>query len=302
MQPIRRTAFTLVELLVVIAIIGILVALLLPAVQAARAAARRMQCGNNLKQIGVALHTYAASNKEQFPVGSPGDAKHGVFTWLLPYLEQQNLYDSLDLENKTLNTFQEPHKFTHLSVYFCPSYPFKKVFQGNSNDHLDGAVCTYQGNGGVVRDPTKQAMTPSDNGDLPDNGVFGWQYARTIGEIKDGTSNTWCMGEFVQRDYKGGQFVDPPGNTRAWILGATRGGSRGLYSMKVFENAPNALVDRVADGIPFNYLPMGSFHSGGLQFLLCDGSVHFVSSNIEMKVYEDMATVNGREVVSAGAY
>jgi prepilin-type N-terminal cleavage/methylation domain-containing protein len=291
-----RKGFTLVELLVVIAIIGILVAMLLPAVQSAREAARRMQCSNNLKQLGVALHNYATANNECLPVGSPGDAKHGLFTALLPYVEQQNLYDSLDLKGTTIDTFDEPHRYTHLPVYFCPSYPFSKVFRNMPNIHMNGALSTYQGNGGVLRNST-QPKTTCTEGDIPHNGVFGWQYVRALSEIRDGTTNTFCMGEFVQRDFKSGQFVDPPGNTRGWIMGATRSGSRGIYSAKVLEHPPNTRIDRVADGIAFNHLPMGSFHPGGLLFLLCDGSVHFIGDNIDMQVYEDMGTINGGEIV-----
>ncbi len=302
-NPIKRPAarerigFTLVELLVVIAIIGILVALLLPAVQSAREAARRMQCSNNLKQIGLALHGYATAQKGYFPVGSPGDAKHGVFTALLPHLEQQSLYDQLDLKGTTVDTFAEPHRYTPLSVYFCPSCPYDKVYRNMSNDHMNGALSTYQGNGGVLLggEPTG---SPWSNGFVPDNGVFGWETLRSIDDIRDGTTSTFCMGEFVQRDFITGQFVAPPGNTRGWIMGATQS-SRGLYSCKVFEQPPNARVDRVHDGVHFNHLPMGSFHDGGLMFMLCDGSVHFVSDTIELDVYRNMATIAGGEVVAS---
>ena len=297
---LRGSGFTLVELLVVIAIIGILVALLLPAVQSAREAARRMQCSNNLKQIGLAVHNYSTANNEYFPVGSPGDAKHGLFTTLLPYLEQQNLYDDLDLSGATVDTFDEPHRYTHLPAYFCPSYPFRKVYQNMTNHHMNGALATYQGNGGVLQGDE----TPGPgwlNGYVRDNGVFGWQYLRSINDIKDGTTNTYLMGEFVQRDFVSGQFTEPPGNSRGWIMGATRG-SRGLYTCKVFEHPPNTQIDRVTDGVEFNHLPMGSFHPGGLLFVFCDGSVHFISETIDFDVYRNMATVADGEVIPGDAY
>ena len=93
-----RIGFTLVELLVVIAIIGILVALLMPAVQAAREAARRISCSNNMKQMGLALKLYDAAHSGYYPVGAAGNSRHGLFTHMLPYIEQGNIHDQLDLK------------------------------------------------------------------------------------------------------------------------------------------------------------------------------------------------------------
>ena len=286
--------FTLVELLVLIAIIGILIALLLPAVQAARESARRAQCTNNLKQIGLALHEYAVPHKEHFPVGSPGNAKHGLFSTMLPHLEQQPLYDQLDLEGTTRDTFDEPHRYTHLAVYFCPSYPFPPIYRNMANSHMDGAITTYQGNGGTIRS-SSQPVTPAGHGDFALNGVFGWQMFRALFEIHDGTSNTLAVGEFVQRDFHGGQFQIAPGNTRAWIMGGTRTPANGSYACKVMQHPPNVQVDRTADGVDFNHLPMGSFHPGGLNFVMCDGSVQFLSESIDFERFRDLATVDGNE-------
>ena len=116
----RHHGFTLVELLVVIAIIGILIAMLLPAVQAAREAARRMQCSNNLKQMGLGMHNYASANKDFFPTGNTGEMyrwKPGLFSLLLPYIEHQALYDSLDMTgwNDTIN--DEENKYTPIQCY-----------------------------------------------------------------------------------------------------------------------------------------------------------------------------------------
>lgn len=295
----QKKAFTLVELLVVITIIAILVAMLLPAVQMAREAARRMQCSNNLKQIGLAIHNYSTFNDQYFPAGSPGDAKHGLFTTMLPFLEQQNLYDELDLQGATVDTFDEPHRYTHMPAYFCPSYPHPKIYRNMANHHMDGAITTYQGNGGAIRDED-QEVTSGANGEMPHNGVFAWESLRKVNHLKDGMTNTFLMGEFVQID-ESGQFGVPPGNARGWIMGATRTGTRGAYTFKVFEHPPNANVNR-ADGIYFNHLPMGSYHPGGLLFVLCDGSVHFISEAINFETYQDLATINGREVVSADAF
>ena len=113
-----RSAFTLVELLVVIAIIGILIALLLPAVQAAREAARRIQCTNNLKQMGLAMHNYLTAQPEYFPPGATGHYKHGLFTYLLPYMEQQPVFDTTD-RSLGHDTHFDPHRYTEIQTYVC---------------------------------------------------------------------------------------------------------------------------------------------------------------------------------------
>ena len=124
--------FTLVELLVVITIIGILIALLLPAVQAAREAARRMQCTNNLKQLGLACHNYMAAWNGCFPCAGRGNAHHGLFTRMLPYLEQDSLYGRLNFNPATENTSAEPQVYrdTIISAYVCPSFGLPVVAGG----------------------------------------------------------------------------------------------------------------------------------------------------------------------------
>ena len=297
-SPSCRRGFTLVELLVVIAIIGILIALLLPAVQAAREAARRMQCTNNLKQIGLAIHNYATTYLEHFPVGSPGSAKHGLFTTLLPYLEQSPMHDQIDW---TLSTYDCPDRYTVVSAYVCPSWPGEPVFRDMTNHHMNGAVSTYQGTAGTPRDGETVVSAPI-NGDIPTNGIFGWQLIRRFRDVTDGLSNTLAIGEFVHRDRVAGSgtnnFQPAPGNVRGWILGSGSTGNIGLYTCKALVYSPNTPIDRVNDGAKFNHLPMGSYHPGGLNFLMGDGSVDFVSEAIDLTIYQDMATCAGGEVAA----
>ncbi len=288
-------AFTLVELLVVIAIIGILIALLLPAVQAAREAARRNQCSNNLKQMGLALHNYAGSFKDCFPIGSPGGFRHGLFSTMLPYIEQSQIYDELTLDG---DTQLEPHRYTEISTYVCPSWPHEIVYRNMKNTLFDGAITTYQGFAGAYPEIPPVTPAPSqDFGDVPQNGMFGCEFSRRMGDVQDGLSNTLAMGEFVEVDGVGGLVPDPPGNVRAWILGAYPGW--GLWTAKAVQNySINAEVSRGLEGVLFNYLPFGSFHPDGMNALMGDGSVTFLSEDISMNLYRGMATVNGGEINS----
>jgi prepilin-type N-terminal cleavage/methylation domain-containing protein len=288
-----RRAFTLVELLVVIAIIGVLVALLLPAVQAAREAARRMQCTNNLKQMGLALHNYASRNNDHFPIGSQLNSRHGLFTWMLPFLEQQNIYDQLNLKG---SGHSDPHRHTPITTYFCPSCPLQRNYPTAPNDYQRGALTTYQAVGGAIVNRGETRMTTSF-GALPNNGMFGLDFVRSMGECKDGLSNSLAIGEFVHHDKTPGRpYAAPPGNVRAWILGEN--GNRASYAFKVCEQAINAQVDRQDSSIAFNHLPMGSFHRGGANFAIGDGSVRFLTDTINFNLYQSLATVNAGEAVS----
>ena len=293
-RPLR--GFTLVELLVVIAIIGILIALLLPAVQAAREAARRAQCSNNLKQMGLALHNYATANRSHFPAGSPGAFKHGLFTHMLPYLEQQPLYDQLDLMCETYDTYHEPHKFDVVDCYVCPSWPHGAV---DREDPYTGALTTYQGVAGAYPDvpPFESA---SYAGNIPKNGIFGWAFVRSMSGVTDGLSNTLAMGEFVEIDSEPTSGVEwwarPPGAVRAWVFGGSQ--DIGLYASKVLVHAINAKVNRGTDNVKYNHLPMGSYHPGGAHFLVGDGSVTFLSESISLETYWNLATVDGGEVAA----
>jgi len=292
----RRTGgFTLVELLVVIAIIGILIALLLPAVQAAREAARRMQCSNHLKQIGLALHNYLTANSGCFPIGcrplGGGRHGHGVFSHLLPYLEQENIHETFDIDG---DTFVEEHRYTIVPEYICPSYPHDHVNRGSQfPSYCQGAVTTYQGVGGARPDLTQDKTTSSAYGDMPHNGFCVWNRVRRDRDITDGLSNTLAFGEFIQRDKQGGGYQSPPGNVRPWINGDNA--NRGSYAFKVVVHPINAPLDRITDAVPFNHLQMSSAHSGGANFLVADGSVHFLSESFDLETYRSLATVGDGE-------
>lgn len=331
----RRTdcnAFTLVELLVVIAIIGVLVSLLLPAVQAAREAARRVQCSNNLHQMGIGVQNYAAA-KGSLPLGygrtieDAQDAtrnfvKTGLFVDILPYMELKNIYDQIDFDfyQSSIPYFRDPMRDATVSTYICPDWSDPQVtLQADTNfEYQLGAVNTYTGIGGAVRN-RGELLVPSAFGRVPDNGAFLLEEvtiggglrpkkavigrARELGQITDGQSNTLLIGEFVHRECCLGQLVeDPPGNVRPWYVS---GFGDAPYSFKVLENPPNACVVRHAsscltgNAINFNYLPLGSFHPGLTQFVYVDASVHGLVDSIDLEVYKDLATANGGEVGNA---
>jgi len=320
----RNVGFTLVELLVVIAIIGILVALLLPAIQSAREAARRTQCTNNLKQMGLATQNYISARKE-LPMGfgrtlthvqkNVNFVKEGIFTALLPYMEEQSVYDLIDFDYYTsgIPYTQDPARDKVVEAYICPNWPDARVTGSapSGYEYQLGAVCTYSGVGGAVRNAGEKII-PSGFGPIPNNGAFTVKQegtglvkslvgaARKLGQITDGQSNSFLIGEYVHRNCKFNNYPDnppgtvPPGNVRPWYVA---GFSDAPYSFKILENPPNICVTR--DDIAFNYLPLGSYHSGLTQFVFIDGSVHGINNDIDLPVYKDIATVNGGEVVNA---
>jgi prepilin-type N-terminal cleavage/methylation domain-containing protein len=314
----EQNGFTLVELLVVIAIIGILVALLLPAVQAARESARRSQCTNNLKQQGLAAQNYASTYKA-LPYGYGRTALHvtkpvsfvkeGLFNELLRYMEEQSIYDTIDFTyfNTGKQFYQDPARDVVIAAFSCPDWPDAKVTLSApaGYEYQLGTVCTYAGVGGAKPDPA--TAIPSGFGPIPNNGAFtvkresvggGLQVLgarRKLSQITDGQSNSFMIGEYVHRNCRLGVFLeDAPGNMRPPYLS---GFQDAPYQFKILENPPNSCMDRNA-GINFNYLPMGSFHKGITQFVNVDGSVHIISDDIDMTLYQGMATVRGNEVLA----
>lgn len=320
--PVRR-GFTLVELLVVIAIIGILVALLLPAIQSAREAARRISCTNNLKQMGVATQNYISAKKE-LPMGfgrtmvhvlnqpTVNFIKEGIFSYLLPYMEEQAVFSQIDFKYylpPAKQYTQDPAKDQIIPAYICPDWPDAKVTTSAPAgfEYQLGATCTYTGVGGAVRNAGEK-LIPSGFGQIPNNGAFTVRQeavsgsiktlvgaARKLSQITDGQSNSFLIGEFVHRNCQFGTLTEEaPGNVRPWYVA---GFSDAPYSFKILETPPNTCVSRVDTN--FNYLPLGSFHPGTTQFVHIDGSVHVITNDIDRLVYQDLATVNGGEVVNA---
>lgn len=328
----KRTAFTLVELLVVIAIIGILIGLLLPAVQSVREAARRMQCSNNLKQIALACHNYMTITQGSFPAGveprdyystngsTAGEGAYGIFTHILPHMEQQPIYDYIDFKNSGWY-YQQTTKDKRLnksvpSAYACPSYSEDLVGQVAGNFY--GACSTYAGCAGVrwsdadvsgkpSTDETKISKTTdvetSIEGNIARNGMFTWGKYIRESSVKDGLSNTYLLLETTPpkiKELANYRWRKNGGSngvllTRNWYMGANRHG-KALYDARMLMVKLNEVPKSNLANAPFNEQPVGSEHSSGANFAMADASVTFVSDAIDFYLYRYRGTRDGGEI------
>ena len=293
-----RRGFTLVELLVVIAIIGVLVGLLLPAVQAARGAARRMQCGNNLKQFGLALHNYASAHGRFPPAyirvySQAGQTntdldteRRGNWGWgamLFPFVEQTGLHSALNVGPVTFasNLDLPANRVllqTTLSIYRCPSddgpnLNVDRVVRSHTNVAVETAISNYIGSN----------STGTVDGNPPGlrRGLFIRDQGTKFSEISDGTSNTFAVGERAwRRRLTDGSIAIPA----AGLISGCRGQATGIM-------VDYGLMDVVGVGrFRLNYnqtlvtrakRAFSSNHPGGCQFAFCDGSIHFISETID---------------------
>jgi prepilin-type N-terminal cleavage/methylation domain-containing protein/prepilin-type processing-associated H-X9-DG protein len=316
----QRRGFTLIELLVSIAIIGILLALFLPAVQAAREAARRMACANNLKQLGLAAHNYHDTHST-FPPGAVGPIgplfpqylqlkHHGFATYLLPYLEQQPLASQYRWD---VSWFDPPNQLVvnvPLGIWQCPSAQANRIQDGSLPTITPPPMDLYSGTGacgdyagmslidvglvsaGVI-DPPGGPQDERGNYE----GAFTINATRRLADILDGSSQTILIGECAGRPQlwhgrsqvasiplSGGPWAS---RNLLWGRGATQNGT-GFFG----PCAVNCTNNREVYG----------FHPSGANVVFTDGSVHLLSANINIRVFAGLVTRAGGEVIPAGDF
>ncbi len=306
-----RTAFTLIELLVVIAIIAILIGLLLPAVQKVREAANRMSCQNNLKQIGVALHNYH-STFQMFPPGS-NLSEFTVVTLLLPFMEQQNLYNLINFNASPDDPLNAVPYGSRVKMLICPSDAFSvdqvpPGMGGNNYFANYGTNINFFQNSQVANGPFA----------LVDRGV-------SISGITDGTSNTAAFSELKKGDFNNAMY-SPADWLNASSVGLPTTADQ-AYSICQTVNVQNLSLQCFSAGgewlsddstgtaythvVPPNTtnccwlanltfaVTASSYHTNGVNLLLCDGSVRWVTNSVSLVTWRTLGTRNGGEIVGS---
>jgi len=350
----RSRGFTLIELLVVIAIIAVLIGLLLPAVQAAREAARRAQCVNNLKQMGLGLHNYHDVNLT-FPMGS-GSGLHAMpniylakENWslhagLLPYIEMGPIYNSINFNWNPDNDGNFTAWRTQVKTFLCPSDPIATNIAGNgvtaNNSYFAsiGTTTDILGPGGTTSNPTMENVKTT--------GLFAWQQSKGIRAVTDGTSNTIAMAESTVGDpnpnprqkligltgvtFPAGALQQDANSNPAAVFAATAACSaawnaglrtsidvqrgdcwvQGAMCTTMFNTIipPNGESDEWAycsatgSGACANFSNSDSYHPGGVNACMGDGSVKFFKNTVNQRVWWNLGTIAGGEVISSDAY
>lgn len=291
--------FTLVELLVVIAIIALLIGLLVPAVQGAREAARRIQSANNLRQIGLAMHNYHGASK-RFPPGFAsraasvnGDGLGSGWGWgahLLPFLEEGNLYRQIDLSKDIADPIHAQVRVQPLSVFLCPSdsppRPTFTVVADGGAPICDVAFSNYVGMGGTF----EVTGFPDTN-----NGVLYRNSRTRIEDVTDGTSKTLCV---IERESKRSPMT-------TWLGAVTNAVNPPINPAFEDEGPPTLVLTNTGEAAeertPNNSLEhvedASSRHSGVTCCVLCDGAVRVVSDAVDPATWQALGTRAGGEVV-----
>ena len=302
----KRPGFTLVELLVVIAIIGILIAMLLPAIQAARESARRANCSSNLKQLGTAIQLYADRNGEQivpWGVGADGYMLNGWVSLLWPVMEQQNVYTQLRLwEQADTGDNRTVHVDVRSAAYYCPTRGFRMT-TGQAIDYV-GVIYTtlpsgswvslaqqnsHYGNvhlGGPINPPAgrPENLSPSSGGEFVPPYQVKFRSRVTIGAVTDGMTYTAFVGEKHLNPSRLGQAqYDYPmavGLTGSWFNGGVRLPDRGLASSPQVPEMTTTTTNPITEPAALSNYHFGSWHPGISQFVFGDTRVVAVKNHV----------------------
>jgi prepilin-type N-terminal cleavage/methylation domain-containing protein/prepilin-type processing-associated H-X9-DG protein len=329
----QRSGFTLIELLVVIAIIAVLIALLLPAVQAAREAARRIQCTNNEKQIGLALHNYVDSFNV-LPAAEMGFAgltangpNYSALSMILPFMEQTTVFNAINFSqfdfNPNVSPAQDPNgtaAVASINALICPSDSYSS---SRSNLEVYGQT-NYMADMGSGIVWQSSLFFPNTSLPMP-NGVFYGNSATRLAEITDGLSNTGFFGERMVGDSSTGiispiadVFFDPgapltpddamtqcqalninnPANQLPMIMGVPWIDGQHITLHVTTPNTRSCGFFGVNRAV----MPASSRHPGGSNMLFGDGSVKFLKDSISLQTYRALGTRNGGEIISADSF
>jgi prepilin-type N-terminal cleavage/methylation domain-containing protein/prepilin-type processing-associated H-X9-DG protein len=326
----KRRGFTLIELLVVIAIIGVLIALLVPAIQKVREAANRLSCQNNLKQLALATANYHGSVGE-FPPGYERSLNHngGLFCFLLPYIEQEALYQRIDWTVPSNNQTPGGPATAAIKGLICPSATIPSNPEPLAGAALMAGVTSYGGNGGTMSLPQDQAK---NDGLFHETGPLSKpkanQAAIRMGDVLDGQSQTILMGERTHTDGAWDSWLSAPllpkpvpplqpfTQLRVWapagpmaLYQITHSGAAVLNGnmgktyipppppgpgMPMLPPPPVPLAD-VEMFIQYRWMAYGSHHSGGVNFAFLDGSTRFIATSIAPSVMLALSSRAGGE-------
>jgi prepilin-type N-terminal cleavage/methylation domain-containing protein/prepilin-type processing-associated H-X9-DG protein len=328
----HRSAFTLIELLVVIAIIAVLIALLLPAVQSAREAARRIQCVNNEKQIGLALHNYAQAMNvlpaaEMGFMGLNNGPNYSAISMILPFMEESTIFNAINFSQFDYNPNVLPKadpngtaSVARINGLICPSDTYSST--GSGFDVYGQTNYMADMGSGIV---WQSSLFPPNTALPMPNGVFYGNSATTFAQITDGLSNTGFFGERVVGDFSTGiispiadVFFDPgapltpadataqcqalniynPANQLPMIMGVPWIDGQHITLHVTTPNTRSCgffIVNRAV-------MPPSSNHPGGINMLFGDGSVKFIKNSISQQTFSALGTMNGGEVISSDSF